>query len=109
MPQAAPRRRRVLREAAVAAAAGGLLVFAGVGLARVSRLAAIGEGYVAKQGCSCVFLNDRELADCRADMPPTMRDIRAALQRDPPGVRAWLPGLGARTARFHEGSGCTLE
>lgn len=106
---ARPRRRHIAREAAAAAGVAALVVAAGIALARLSRLAVIGEGYVAKQGCSCVFLNGRDLEVCRDEMPLTMHDVRAVVERDPPGVRAWLAGLGAQVARYHDGSGCTLE
>jgi hypothetical protein len=104
-----PRRRRVLREAIVATALAALVVSAGFALARIQRLVAIGAGYVAKQGCSCVFIGGRTLDACRADMPESMRDIQAELLPEARAVRAWVGALGARTASFRDGTGCTLD
>ncbi len=84
------------------------LVAAAVYLPGLRRLAGIGAGYVAKQGCSCVFVAERDLAACRADMPADMARVRAVVLRSEREVRAWVPLLAERTARYRAGSGCTL-
>jgi hypothetical protein len=68
--------------------------------------AAVGNGYVAKELCSCVFVGERDLASCRADIPPTMDRVQAELGAD--RVRAFVPGLGERIARFEPPFGCVL-
>src|SRR2546427_3666722 len=75
---------------------------------RVYRLSTIGAGYIAKQMCSCIFVAEREFTSCRADMPPDMVRVRAELLDGQRGVRAWVPGIVARTARYTPGTGCTL-
>ena len=69
----------------------------------------IGAGMLAKQVCSCVYVANRELADCRADQFASMDRIEVEVLRDVERVRAWLTGLGERTAIHREGLGCTLE
>lgn len=69
--------------------------------------ARVGQGYVAKQLCSCVFVAGRDLAACRADLPADADLIQAEASAD--GVRAWLALLGERRARFTPEHGCTLD
>jgi len=69
----------------------------------------IGAGMLAKQVCSCVFVADRSVDDCRADQFESMDPIRLEVRHDEKRVRAWLPALGERTAIHREGLGCVLE
>jgi hypothetical protein len=68
--------------------------------------AGVGAGYVAKELCSCVFVGERDLASCRSDIPPSMERVQAELGAD--RVRAFVPGLGERIARFEPPFGCVL-
>jgi hypothetical protein len=68
--------------------------------------AGVGAGYVAKELCSCVFVGERDLASCRPDIPPAMERVEAELGAD--RVRAFVPGLGERIARFEPPFGCVL-
>ena len=67
---------------------------------------AVGAGYVAKELCSCVFVGERDLASCRPDIPPTMDRVQAELGAD--RVRAFVPYLAERIARFEPPFGCVL-
>lgn len=91
----------------------GALVLLGLGFFRwylPTRYAVdIGAAMLAKQVCSCVYLANRSVADCRADEFATMDPIRVEVLRDEERVRAWVPALGERSAIHHEGLGCTLE
>jgi hypothetical protein len=69
----------------------------------------VGAGMLAKQICSCVYVAERDVADCRADQFSSMDPIRLEVLPDEKRVRAWLPALGERTAIYREGLGCTLE
>lgn len=69
----------------------------------------VGAAMLAKQICSCVYVADRELADCRADQFASMDQIQIEVLRDEGRVRAWVPALGERTAIYRDGFGCTLE
>jgi len=75
---------------------------------RMYRLSMIGAGYVAKQMCSCIFVSERDFASCRADMPPDMARVEATVLDGARGVRARVPGIAERTARYSPGTGCTL-
>ncbi|MCP3984763.1 MAG: hypothetical protein GY723_10265 [bacterium] len=89
-----------------------LLVLAGTVawfLPRILTQTNVGAGYVAKQACSCIFVGERSLASCRADMMPEMEPIEAELLETGVGVRAWVPLLAERIARYKEPYGCTLE
>lgn len=80
---------------------GGVLVYQ-----RLSRAAEVGAGYVAKETCSCIFVGGRDMASCRPDVPASMDGVRA--EKLPDGVRARVPYLADRTARYRPGFGCTL-
>lgn len=70
---------------------------------------AIGTAMLAKQMCSCVFVAGRPQADCRADQFASMDAITVEVARDAHVVRAFVPGLGERSASYEEGYGCTLR
>ena len=108
MNQNMTRRRKIAIGAAIVLAA--CLVFGFVRWYLPLRQAVdIGAAMLAKQICSCVFVADREVADCRADQFSSMDRIRLEVLRDESRVRAWIPALGERTAIHREGFGCTLE
>ena len=65
-----------------------LLVAAIVLVPRVVGMAEVGTGYVAKQVCSCLYIAERELDACRADLLPAMDRIQATVLPDGAGVRA---------------------
>jgi hypothetical protein len=67
---------------------------------------AVGNGYVAKELCSCVFVGARRAESCRSDVPPAMDGVRFELGSD--RVRAFVPYLGERIARFEPPFGCVL-
>jgi hypothetical protein len=99
--------KRVLIGLAVA----GLLALglaAAVALPRARALSSLGAGYVAKEMCSCIFVDRREYAACRPDIPPTMDRVEAEVLTTPPGVRAAVRFLAEREARYSPDTGCTL-
>jgi hypothetical protein len=67
---------------------------------------AVGAGYVAKEVCSCVFVGGRSLESCRADVPSSMDRVQAELGED--RVRAFVPALAERIARYEPPYGCVL-
>ncbi len=69
----------------------------------------IGAAMLAKQVCSCVYVADRDVADCRADQFEVTDPIQLEVFRDEERVRAWIPALAERTAVHRDGFGCTLE
>jgi hypothetical protein len=88
-----------------------LLVAATVGYSQwvVPRRQAVGIGasMLAKQMCSCVFVAERDVEDCRADQLASLDPIQFELGED--HVRAFVPLLGERVATWSEGLGCTLQ
>jgi hypothetical protein len=83
-----------------------LLVVGALLYERARDLSTIGAGYVAKELCSCVFVGERSLASCRPDIPETMDRVEAELGAD--RVRAFVPYLAERIARFEPPFGCVL-
>lgn len=94
---------------------GALMLLLGGGIAyqlwyEPTRLAVgIGAGMLAKQLCSCVFVADRDLEDCRADQLESMDPIQVELDAERARVRAFLPGFGERLAVHRDGLGCSLR
>ena len=87
---------------------GGVLVAGVVGLrVRYGAQADIGAGFGAKELCSCIFVGGRDYESCRRDLGPEMEPVKSKVVGN--AVEAWVPLLASRTARFHDGTGCTLE
>jgi hypothetical protein len=90
-------------------------LFALLGLAvvrgpRLLRLADVGAGYAAKVVCSCVFVGERELEECRADLPAEFDRIAVERLADARGTRARvLWGLVERRALHDPDTGCALQ
>jgi hypothetical protein len=97
---------RILRRIVIAVI--GLLVVGIVFLRiRFGDEADIGTAYGAKHLCSCIFVGGRDYEACRRDFGPAMEPVRSEVIGQ--AVRAWIPLLSSRTARFYERTGCTLE
>jgi hypothetical protein len=83
-----------------------LLVVGALVYERARDLSTVGAGYVAKEVCSCVFVGGRSFDSCRSDIPETMERVEAEL--GPDRVRAFVPRLAERIARFEPPYGCVL-
>ena len=83
-----------------------LLVVGALVYERARDLSTVGAGYVAKELCSCVFVGERSFASCRPDIPPSMERVEAELGAD--RVRAFVPYLAERIARYEPPFGCVL-
>jgi hypothetical protein len=87
-----------------------LLVAGGFYVARpILQEAAAATAYVAQRGCLCVFASGRSLAACQAEMPDMVAQVQAELLEEERSVRAFIPYVVERTARYREGGGCPLE
>ena len=87
-----------------------LLLATGAGVVygpRIATMLEVGNGYVAKQMCSCLYVAERGFDSCRADIPSSMERIRAEILPDRPGVSAGLLGT-SRVALHTPGAGCRL-
>ena len=69
----------------------------------------MGAGFVAKQMCSCLFVEKRRFDACRPDLMAGTEVFRTEQVADPPGVRAHLPFVAERTALFDAELGCSLQ
>ena len=68
-----------------------------------------GAGFLAKQMCSCIFVDGLSPDACRPDMMAGVDVFEAELLTDPPGVRAHFSIVAERTALFDADLGCTLQ
>jgi len=68
-----------------------------------------GAGFLAKQMCSCIFVEGRSFDTCRPDMMAGADVFEAEILTEPAGVRAHFPLLSGRTALFDAELGCTLQ
>ena len=68
-----------------------------------------GSAYGARIGCSCRYVQGRDMESCEKDREPGMAMVRLD---DEPGARAVtgsVPLMATRTARFKPGFGCILD
>lgn len=83
-----------------------LVAWQGPTLAARARL---GAAYGARLGCSCRYVEGRAMGSCADDKEPGMALVRLEDVPDEKAVRASVPLLATRTARFREGWGCLLD
>jgi hypothetical protein len=79
----------------------------GFARARWGAQADVGAASLAKQVCSCHFVGGHDAEWCRRDMGTDFDPLQWEVRGDT--VHAGIPLLASRTARWHEGMGCTLE
>lgn len=70
--------------------------------------AAVGAAAMAKVSCSCVFVEERELAACRADDPPGFESVSVEIDRARKVATGSVLGVIRRTAVYTSQYGCTL-
>ena len=102
-------RRRKFMLGALTALVLGLALIGYGWIVQTTHAVDIGAGMLAKQVCSCFYLANRSLEDCRADQMASMDAIDVEILEDEMRVRAWVSGLGERQAFYRQGFGCTLE
>lgn len=100
-------RRIALGVAAVALVAGA--VFYTQWLVPTREAVGIGAAMLAKQMCTCMFVAGRAQDACRADQMASLDPIQAEVTSEPQGVRAFISGLGERSAVHSKEYGCTLQ
>lgn len=97
-----------LRHIIMAAGAAGLATAAYFGWS-IASSAGVGAAAMAKVACSCVFVEGRSIAECRADDPPGFDGINVSIDESTKSVTGTVLGLIRRTAKFNTDYGCTLE
>lgn len=88
-----------------------LIVLGGLGLwayPGLKRQAEVGVAYGARMGCSCRFVQGRDIASCATDAEPGMEMISIADVDGERAVQASVPLLASRIARFDGATGCVL-
>ncbi len=68
-----------------------------------------GSAYGARVGCSCLYVEGRELASCESDFEPGMEMVSLSNDPETRTVTASVPLLGSAKARYAGLSGCLLE
>jgi hypothetical protein len=63
----------------------------------------------AHVACSCRYLADRELNQCRDDFEPGMELVMLSEDAGQQSVTAYIPLLASDTAVYSEGPGCVLQ
>lgn len=64
---------------------------------------------LAKVVCSCVFVDKRSLASCRADSPPGFEEMNVMIDNENKSATGTVLRFVTRRADFSEIYGCTLE
>jgi hypothetical protein len=70
--------------------------------------AQLGAAYGARLTCSCRYVEGRAMGSCAQDKAPGMALVRLEDVPEDKAVRASVPLLASRTARFRDGWGCLL-
>ena len=73
-----------------------------------SAMAETGAAYGARIGCSCRYVQGREIGSCPTDFEPGMEMVSLEDLPDQSAVRASVPLLASRTARYEGATGCVL-
>ena len=84
----------------------GVLAWHWTGLSAQAR---VGAAYGARIGCSCRYVEGRPMGSCQQDKEPGMAMVRLTDLPEEKAVKASVPLLASRTARFKPGWGCLLD
>lgn len=68
-----------------------------------------GAAYGARIGCSCRYIDGRELGSCKDDMESGMGAVFLSEDAERKSVTARVPVMASATATYRKGWGCVLE
>lgn len=71
--------------------------------------AAAGSAYGARVGCSCRYVENRDLGSCESDFEPGMEMVSLSDDPETRTVTASVPLLGSASAHYAGLSGCILD
>jgi len=71
--------------------------------------ARVGAAAMAKMSCSCLFVENRDLRECRKDNPPGFDGVAVSVDPAKKSVTGSVLGIVHRTAIYTPDYGCTLE
>jgi hypothetical protein len=74
---------------------------------QAQRYGKIAAGYVARQMCSCVYVQNREEAACMADIGPQIKGAQIVYMEE--RVIVSYSGLDQAEARLKPGYGCSVQ
>jgi hypothetical protein len=86
-----------------------LIAFVAWNFSSWQRQAEVGAAYGARIGCSCHYIQGRSLESCATDFEPGMELVSIERIEGEQRIRASVPLLASRTARFAGATGCVLE
>ena len=86
-----------------------LLIGGGIFAYRQKPLLELGVGYGARLAFGCRYIGNRSLADCKKDFEPGMELIQLSEDTATKSVRASVPLIASRTARYDPLLGCQPE
>lgn len=72
------------------------------------RMAEVGSAYGARMGCSCRYVQGRDIQSCATDAEPGMEIVSLTDLPEEKAVRASVPLLASREARYEGATGCVL-
>jgi hypothetical protein len=70
--------------------------------------AEVGASYAARIGCSCRYVQGRDLESCKSDFEPGMEIVSVADDVETQTVTGSVPLLATRSAQFRGDSGCVF-
>jgi hypothetical protein len=70
--------------------------------------AEVGASYAARIGCSCRYVQGRDMDSCKSDFEPGMEIVSVADDIETQTVTGSVPLLATRSARFAGDSGCVF-
>ncbi len=76
---------------------------------RMAADAEVGARAVAKTACSCVFIAERPLEECRKDDPPGFELVRASVDEEEKRISASVFWLIRAEARYRGAEGCLSD
>jgi len=68
----------------------------------------VGASYAARIGCSCRYVQGRDLDSCKTDFEPGMEIVSVNDDPETRTVTGTVPLLASRSARFQGASGCVI-
>lgn len=72
-------------------------------------MAETGSAYGARVGCSCRFVQGRDIKSCESDFEPGMGMVSLSEDTEAKRVTASVPFMATRSAHYAGDSGCLLD
>ncbi len=86
-----------------------LIAFIGWNYSGWQKQADVGTAYGARVGCSCRFVQGRDLESCESDFEPGMAMVSLSEDKDKKRVTASVPLMARHSAHYAGDTGCLLD